>query len=400
VVTKQRSVLVLVALALVPSCKANLRGGVFVCGDDDDCPPGLTCVAGFCEPLLDSGPPAPDGGGRDAGVDAGTRQENTAATCADAIDNDSDGFTDCFDFGCCGEPACSGAPACACAGSMNVNVTAPPPPTIVFLLDRSSSFNDTLSDGMRKWDALRQLFLVAGSVLDMQQGRVRFGLFARDPGMPLFGCGPIAGEIPAALGNYPAISTAYSAMGPPPSSGGFEFDAIQELFDRRPFVFGSPITAPSVIVLITDSEPVDCNGMFGLGPATTILNNFRAAEGVRTHVVGLGAVPNPNALDQMAAAGGTGVHTRATNTGELVAAVLRIVSSEHSCMFTLERPIDPVRGCEGTVTLDGSPLACSTTDGWSPADASSIVLVGSACLSYQESGTGAITAAFPCDVVQ
>jgi len=72
-----RALLIVVALVLVAGCRER---------DGDD-----------------AGGPMSDAGMIDGGGGSG---ENTAALCADGMDNDDNGFTDCGDRGCCGVVMC------------------------------------------------------------------------------------------------------------------------------------------------------------------------------------------------------------------------------------------------------------------------------------------------------
>ncbi len=59
-------------------------------------------------------------------------EENTPRACADASDNDKDGYKNCEDWGCCGQPACDGKDSCSHGtivvatsdGSNNVKLTS------------------------------------------------------------------------------------------------------------------------------------------------------------------------------------------------------------------------------------------------------------------------------------
>ncbi|MCB9597039.1 MAG: hypothetical protein H6719_30225 [Sandaracinaceae bacterium] len=144
--------LLAVGATLLGGCKATIPDDTFACTLDSECPDGFACSGGFCRAGtvgdagsrdagdVDAGSRDAgdvDAGSRDAGdvdagdVDAGSRDagsgdagsgdagpgepEDTLAACADGVDNDGDGQTDCDDPGCCSTGACMvGVGACEC----------------------------------------------------------------------------------------------------------------------------------------------------------------------------------------------------------------------------------------------------------------------------------------------
>jgi hypothetical protein len=62
---------------------------------------------------IGSCPARMDGGGSTGSCDGGGTPENTRAACANGVDDDCDGFTDCNDFDCCGLVTCGAGTSCA-----------------------------------------------------------------------------------------------------------------------------------------------------------------------------------------------------------------------------------------------------------------------------------------------
>jgi len=81
---------------------------------------------------------------------------------------------------------------------------------------------------------------------------------------------------------------------------------------------------------------------------------------------------------------------------------LQIISDSISCDIQMDKRFDDKeKACtEGDVRLNGTPLACSETNGWrvKPDVDDVIELVGSACDTFK-SGDVTFTAEFPCGAI-
>lgn len=88
-----------------PSCCGDLicEGAEPAGGCEVDCGPAAVCGDGFCDPGETTCTCAADCG-------APAASETPGATCADDLDNDCDGLTDCMDSDCDSDPTCACAP--------------------------------------------------------------------------------------------------------------------------------------------------------------------------------------------------------------------------------------------------------------------------------------------------
>jgi len=106
-----------------------------------------------------------------------------------------------------------------------------------------------------------------------------------------------------------------------------------------------------------------------------------AAKGVKIFDINPGNVDaNALATHQMIAQiGNTGVGTfTAQTTSDLQTALGQILTSIVSCDVALSGTVVAGQECQGTVDVDGTPVACDDSNGWKLKDPSTIELVGSA----------------------
>jgi len=68
-------------------------------------------------------------GGSGGGGGGGSGVENTDALCSDGIDNDGDGYIDCYDQDCCG-PGLTVCPDCPPSDNVQINTTGMPPAVV------------------------------------------------------------------------------------------------------------------------------------------------------------------------------------------------------------------------------------------------------------------------------
>ena len=88
------------------------------------------------------------GGGGGGGGSGSSNVENTDALCSDGIDNDGDGYIDCFDQDCCG----AGLTVCSqCPPSTNVQINTTPMSSGVVGQSYSHTFQATGGSGYYYW---------------------------------------------------------------------------------------------------------------------------------------------------------------------------------------------------------------------------------------------------------
>src|SRR5262245_22836317 len=260
-----------------------------------------------------------------------------------------------------------GNPSC---GAQNFALTAPPPPNMLLVLDKSGSMGDIIpTDNNSKWTDLK----TAIATLVMQDQQIRFGLmtFPSDNS-----CGGGAVTIGVGPGNGNAINAALAALSPggstPTAVSLQAAGADQGLHDT---------TRADFVLLATDGLP-NCNA--GDGPtlaAVTALSGL----GIKTFVIGLGAdtQANPQLLNDMAVAGGTARMTnpryfQANNLSDLQMAIAAIAGSVVSCTYRLDRA--PPDTNQLYVTFDNIIVPSDAQNGWTyDPSGPSLVFHGAAC---------------------
>jgi hypothetical protein len=165
---------------------------------------------------------------------------------------------------------------------------------------------------------------------------------------------------------------------------------------------------PVVFVLATDGEPDTCEDgddmVNGRRLSVEAVTNAYGAD-IQTYVISVGTGVSDAHLQDLANAGlghsagdPDAEFWVVTDTAGLEMAFDRIIGGIGSCDVVLDGTLDPDRACEGTVTLDGTPLPCDDPDGWSATDDSHIRLMGDACSEFLDGG-GILRASFPCEVI-
>jgi hypothetical protein len=173
-----------------------------------------------------------------------------------------------------------------------------------------------------------------------------------------------------------------------------------------------PNEGPTILVLATDGEPDSCevpNPNPTDGARSEAVNAAAAAHGVGIDVfvlwVGdLSSTSTRDHLQDVANAGvdGTGTVWVGDDPTSLQDALQSIVSDSISCDIQMDNRFDDKdMACnEGDVRLNGTPLACSDTNGWRVKLGVDdvIELLGTACDTFK---TGSVTfsATFPCGAI-
>ncbi len=170
------------------------------------------------------------------------------------------------------------------------------PPTVMVVLDKSSSMRTGTIGGVTKWTiAVSALSQVMAQIQD--HANVGLMTFPRPNE-----CGPGGLDVAPALNNRQAIQ---NALATPPPTSGFYTPMAQtlEVAALEPTLINAP--APRFVVVITDGwqwcSPYDPATRFDGVDAIGSLNG----AGVTTYVVGFGGAVDAQALNRMAVASGT-----------------------------------------------------------------------------------------------
>jgi len=306
----------------------------------------------------------------------------------------SDGSTD-------SRPPGDGAPPDNNCASVEVGVDVQVP-RVVIIVDRSGSMDDDF-DGDSRWVTVRDSLLDPAAFINRRQSAIHFGLalYSNQSGG---GCPDIIFE-PPEMDNYADIDALWNMHDPGGDTPtGQSVDAIRAMLPAAVTSGDDPV----VFVLATDGEPDTCEDgddmVNGRRLSVEAITNAFGA-GIETYVISVGTgVANAHLQDLAnaglgrAAADPDAEFWVVTDTAGLEAAFDGIIGGIGSCTVELDGTIDPTRACEGTVSIDGTPLACDDPDGWSATDESHIELMGEACSRFLDGG-GILRADFPCGVI-
>lgn len=385
------------------------------CGLILSCEPGLYCSEGVCvkecvSPDRSDNPiPCPSGGlctssGMCIGGAAGSGGSSGAG-----IDNPGGGsggtVAGSSGLGGAGRDGGDGCPDALVRASRST-------PTVMLLIDQSSSMTEDFGGDGSRWDVLRSFLLEEpdGLIADLQ-GRVRFGfaMYSAESGGsnpdPIGEC-PMITSVPPALDNYAAIASIYrdaDVIEDTPTG-----DAIDAVIDGLDLAVNPDIAAdPIVLVLATDGEPDRCEELDPQnGQEEAIAAVQRAfSMGVRTYIISVGDEVSDAHQQDMANAGlGRGPgdpdaeYWEVGDDASLRAALVDIVGSQLSCEVQLDGSVADGDACEGDVVLNGTALACGDPNGWELSTPRTIRLLGSACETLKSNDEVVLEVSFPCSV--
>jgi hypothetical protein len=289
-------------------------------------------------------------------------------------------------------------------------------PTVALLIDRSASMSeeelDVANPGVSRWDALKTALLdPAGAVGSLEQA-VRFGVVFYAGGQSRQGseCPVLdqGGEPPVLMPPRTGILADFTTYFQP-------LDTLPDTPTGESVAFTAQALAaltepgPKFIVLATDGEPDLCEDRQEPSGRERSIAEVTAAHAndITTFVISVGTDVAQTHLSELANVGqgfppddmpAAPRFYQVTTQQALADAFQQIINGTRSCTLTLNGEIDPDLANRGVVSIDGTPVSMSDTDGWRIVDGSTIELVGAACQSIQ-SGEHTLSASFPCEVI-
>lgn len=270
-------------------------------------------------------------------------------------------------------------------------------PTVVLLLDQSSSMNASFDDTIR-WDAVeRALFDDTQGVVKALEDEIRFGmtLYSSENGNEGDVC-PMLIEAAPALGNHVTLRDLYAGQSwiedTPTGESIAATSAALADFDEP---------GQKIIVLATDGEPDTCaepDPQNGQPEAVAAAAASHAAD-IDLFVISVGEEISRDHLQDLADAGvgrtGAPFYT-ATDSQAMIDAFRDIIDGVRSCIFDLEVELKLDKAHLGQVLVNGDELIFDDANGWRANNSGQIELLGTACEAIQ-SGDVEIHVEFPCD---
>jgi len=282
-----------------------------------------------------------------------------------------------------------------------VNFT-PQIPTVVLLIDQSSSMNEDFGDDSR-WDAVRDALIEPGAVIDSLQDRVRFGLalYSSRNGFSGGEC-PLLTEVAPAVDNLAAIDEVYSDADPID-----ETPTGDSLVAVTADLVALDVDGPKVIVLATDGEPDTCEVPNPQQGQQQSIDAVTAAfeAGIRTFVISVGNEVGEDHLQDLANAGvgwedgdPQAEYYVPADQDAMIAAFSGIIDGVRDCILTLDTAILPGQADRGTVTVNGDAIPFDDPDGWRVNSSTEIELTGAACDLIQ-GGDVDVVVEFTCEAL-
>jgi len=330
-------------------------------------------------------------------------------------------------------------------------VTKEVTPTVLLLVDNSSSMFESVAPAEKPWGPLYNVLMTKGTgIVDTLDDKVRFGFTsyrgsstANDPACPnLF-------EVDYNLGNFDAIDTQYKKQTAEYVQGtkwetptGAAFKKAAEKLAA--FVPDPP--GPKYILLVTDGNPNTCGA---LDPQCGSDESIKAVQdakalGIGTFAIGIGDIIAGNTgceaawgrcgplhLQDLANAGqglpvqappenlkyqactptqmlaatyagaeapGAAPFYTAANATELETAIKGLLNSVVSCTYDMNATVVG-NAALGTVLIDGVPVTYNDPDGWKLEDTKvQITLQGAACDTFKAKPGAKLDVTFPCKV--
>lgn len=227
----------------------------------------------------------------------------------------------------------------------------PQTPTVLVLVDRSSSMFDTQADQTQFWPTLKNAVL---PVIEGLQADIRFG-FASYTGSTGT-CEGLSAPTPFAVNNYAAIEGAYNALSAPSQKG--ETPTAKAIEQAAALLLADTAPGDRYILLVTDGDPDFCDDPPAECGADALVASLQlaAAQGVRTLVFGLenAGIRYPERFDYYAQAGmgqqpnwsdGTQAVTAGQYSGTLEGACKSTGGGEWARYRTANGNNPPATGC-------------------------------------------------------
>lgn len=355
---------------------------------------------------------------------AGAATEGKATTSADDDDDDEDTASDesADDEGTKLDLYDPNGPG-TCA-DVTAEIT-PGEATVTLLLDQSGTMTQSLGgSGIERWDAVFQTLLdPASGVVAGYESDIKFGMTLYTNDAPA-GC-PDLTVVDPGFDNRAAMASEFQMavpLGDTPTGESLLAvgQALAALDDG----------STKGVILATDGEPDTCacpNACAGASKGVAIEAAQQLYDmGIQTFVIAVGDsitdlqhlqhLANVGAgrasyfddpmydewtdpwVDDTAPANPATLFT-ANDPAALEDAFGSLIAGFVPCDFTVNGTIEDIqKACEaGTVTLDGTELACP--DDWEVIDETTLTLVGEACQALQDGEAHEVEATFPCDVI-
>jgi hypothetical protein len=286
-------------------------------------------------------------------------------------------------------------------------------PTVILIIDQSSSMTADFGGAGSRWDVLKNFLLDdPDGLIRSLEDQVEFGLALYSAesddggggGAPIGAC-PRLTLVPSAPTNFTAIRRVYQpadVIEDTPTG-----DAIDAILDSI-LLAPDPDPDPTIFIVATDGEPDRCEELDPQnGQAEAIAAVDRAfMANISTFMISVGSDVSTSHMQDMANAGlglgggGSAEFWVAGDDATLRRALEDIVGGVLSCDITLNGTIEDIAmACTGTVTLNGRDLTCDDADGWEATSTNTIRLNGAACDELTMTRGAVLTASFPCDIV-
>lgn len=376
------------------------------CSGDDTGGAAPKCVSGSetCDQTCDRLQPCPTGFFCSA-------QGSCAQDCAPG--HSCANGTSCSTYGTCGEDAgvamgdgSTRPGACADQWVTTTRTT----PTVILIIDQSSSMEEDFDGAGSRWDVLRDFLLEEpGGLISDLQSQVHFGLalYSAESGGtnpdPIGEC-PMVTTVAPMVDNFGAIEAAYADAEPiEDTPTGDSIDKIVETFG-----FSDPDDLnPIVFVLATDGEPDRCEELDPQNGQEEAIAAVQRAYGIgiRTFIIAVGDEVSADHQQDVANAGlgrapgdPDAEYWVAGDDQTLRDSLTAIVGGQLGCEILLNGSVTSGDPCDGTVRLNGEELLCNDENGWELTDPRHIRLLGTSCDLIKSGDDVALDVVFPCSV--
>ena len=281
-------------------------------------------------------------------------------------------------------------------------------PTVILVIDQSSSMHENLGSGGTRWNVLRDFLLRQDGLIKSLEDKVRFGIatYSARSEDPVDVC-PLVTSVEPALNNFSAIEQKYRDTEPIEDTP--TGDSIDKIVNDLPQPAPDAPRDPVVLVLATDGEPDRCEQLDPQTPEAQVetIDAVKRAfgMGIKTFVIGVGNEISETHQQDVANAGvGSAMgqnapYWTAQDDQTLRTALTDIIGAQVSCDITLKGRVDG-DPCTGTVTLSGRKRVCKDPDGWELVDPTHVRLLGASCDEFKREEVSTLYVTFPCEVLR